>query len=130
MNLQAGAILTFELRVRSSPDALNTHVRYPGDSRQDGGLMSAIVDALLSELTNADLDVLAERLAPRLARLAVAEQKGDGGYLSADKAAEYLATSRERVYDLVQLRKLEPRRDGRRLLFRRGDLDAYLEACR
>jgi hypothetical protein len=27
----------------------------------------------------------------------------------------------------VQLGKLEPRRDGRRLLFRRADLDAYLE---
>jgi excisionase family DNA binding protein len=39
-----------------------------------------------------------------------------------------LACSRGHLYDLVQLGKLKPRRDGRRLLFRRGDLAAYLEA--
>lgn len=48
-------------------------------------------------------------------------------WVDAAGAAEYIAASRERIYDLVQLGKLEPRRDGRRLLFRVADLDAYLE---
>jgi hypothetical protein len=37
-------------------------------------------------------------------------------WLDASGAATYLATSKGRVYDLVQLGKLSPRRDGRRLL--------------
>jgi len=86
--------------------------------------MSAIVDALLAELDDQALDALAELLAPRLAdRLA---QRTAPAWLDAAGAAEYLAASRERIYDLVQLEKLRPERDGRRLLFRRDDLDAYL----
>lgn len=88
--------------------------------------MSAIVDALLAELDDAALDALAERLAPRLAaRLA---SKDAPAWLNAEQAAAHLSCSRGRLYDLVQLGKLDPRRDGRRLLFRRADLDAYLEA--
>ena len=47
--------------------------------------------------------------------------------LSTDDAARHLACSRDRLYDLVQLGKLKPRRDGRRLLFKLTDLDTYLE---
>jgi len=49
-------------------------------------------------------------------------------YLSTEQAAKYLAAKPARVHDLVALGKLTPRRDGRRLLFRRDDLDAYIEA--
>ena len=49
-------------------------------------------------------------------------------WLNSDEAAQYLGCPRSRIHDLVQLRRLEPARDGRRLLFRRSDLDAYLEA--
>jgi excisionase family DNA binding protein len=73
------------------------------------------------------LAILAERLAPRL--LARLSQDHDASpWLNAEQAADYLACSRDRLYDLAQLHKLEPRRDGRRLLFKRCDLDAYLEA--
>lgn len=90
--------------------------------------MSAIVDALLTELTDSDLDRLAELLAPRLAgRLTHGHAPR---WLNSEQAAEYLGCPRGRIHDLVQLRKLEPRRDGRRLLFKRDDLDAYLEASR
>ena len=51
-------------------------------------------------------------------------------WLDADGAAAHLATSRDRIYDLVQVRALHPHRDGRRLLFRREDLDRYLEDSR
>jgi len=44
-------------------------------------------------------------------------------------AARHLCCSPGRIHDLTQLGKLRPRRDGRRLLFRREDLDAYLESA-
>lgn len=87
--------------------------------------MSALARALLAELDDDALDALAEALAPRLAaHLAATEADG---WLNTEEAASYLACPRGRIHDLVQLGKLEPRRDGRRLLFRRSDLDAYLE---
>jgi excisionase family DNA binding protein len=49
-------------------------------------------------------------------------------WLDTRRAAEHLATSPARIHDLVALGKLTPRRDGRRLLFRRDHLDAYVEA--
>ena len=49
-------------------------------------------------------------------------------WLSTEQAAAYLAAKPAWIHDLVQLGKLTPRRDGRRLLFARADLDAYLEA--
>jgi excisionase family DNA binding protein len=85
---------------------------------------SPIVAALLAELDDEALAVFADRLAPLLAsRL----NGRDEGWLNAEGAARYLACSRGRLYDLVQLGKLKPRWDGRRLLFRRADLDRYLE---
>ena len=91
--------------------------------------MSVLATALLAELDDQALDQLAALLAPRIAvALAVrgASQK-EAGWLNSDQAAEYLGCPRSRIHDLVALRRLEPRRDGRRLLFRRSDLDAYLE---
>jgi excisionase family DNA binding protein len=89
--------------------------------------VSMLAQALLDELDDEVLDRLAELLAPRLVDWLVRQ---DGPvWVDAAGAAEHLSTSRGRVYDLVQLGKLEPRRDGRRLLFRRADLDAYLEAA-
>jgi len=87
-------------------------------------MSSAVVSALLADLDDAALAELADRLAPLLAdRIGSASP-----WLNVEDTARYLACDRGRVYDLVQLRKLDPRRDGRRLLFRRADLDAYLEA--
>lgn len=67
-------------------------------------------------------------IAQQVAEIQAAQQSPtqSDGYLSTVAAAEYLATSPSRIHDLVQLRKLEPLRDGRRLLFRRCDLDRYL----
>jgi excisionase family DNA binding protein len=88
---------------------------------------SPILRALLDELIHDEtaLDELAAALGPRLGRLRLVESRPDG-WLNAEQAAEYLACSRDRLYDLVQIRKLEAQRDGRRLLFRRSDLDAYV----
>lgn len=43
-------------------------------------------------------------------------------------AAAYLDCPKSRIHDLVRLGKLKPHRDGRRLLFRRANLDAILDA--
>jgi excisionase family DNA binding protein len=71
-----------------------------------------------------------EQIAQRVAELLSTDRPrsvDQDGYLNADQAAAYLACPKGRIYDLVQLRRLRPVRDGRRVLFRRCDLDAYLE---
>lgn len=74
------------------------------------------------ELTDDQLDALAMRVA------AILDSSPPSPWLDAAGAAEYLSTSRDRIHDLVALKKLTPRRDGRRLLFKREDLDAYVES--
>jgi excisionase family DNA binding protein len=85
----------------------------------------------VSELTLNLPDELLEQIAQRAAEL-VAErrQPARSPWLNTDQAADYIATKPSRVHDLVSLGKLTPRRDGRRLLFRREDLDRYLEDSR
>jgi excisionase family DNA binding protein len=90
-------------------------------------MSSSLAAALLAELDDQALDVLAERLAPLLADR-LAQRDGLPAWLDTKAAALYLSCSPGRIHDLVGLRKLEPRRDGRSLRFRRSDLDAYLEA--
>jgi excisionase family DNA binding protein len=81
--------------------------------------------ALTVQLSNAQLEQLAALVAPLLADRSPAPVTS---WLDTAGAAEHLCCSPGRIHDLVQLGKLTPRRDGRRLLFRRADLDAYLEA--
>lgn len=66
---------------------------------------------------------LAEQLEPRLS-------PPREPYLNADEAAEYLACSRRRIYDLVECGAVNSFRDGRRLLLKRSDLDAYVDERR
>ena len=77
------------------------------------------------------LDALLERVAERAAELVLKRQAASASpWLSTKAAADYIAAPVGRIHDLVQLRKLTPHRDGRRLLFRREELDAYLGAGR
>ena len=70
------------------------------------------------------LDALATLVA---ARLGLGGGAASPTWLDTNGAADYLCCSTGRVHDLVALGRLLPGRDGRRLLFRRDDLDAYLE---
>jgi excisionase family DNA binding protein len=85
--------------------------------------------------TGVTLDIpedLIEQIARRAADL-LAERRPSNGlspWLSAPEAAERLRCDRDRIYDLIALGKLTPRRDGRRVLLHRDDLDTYLEASR
>ena len=47
-------------------------------------------------------------------------------WIGVAEAAEHLACKPQRLYELVHQRRLTPGRDGRRLVFRRSDLDRYL----
>lgn len=85
----------------------------------------SLADAILSELDDAALDRLAQLLAPRLSI-------GDATtpWLTVDEAAERIRGTRQRVYDLVHQGRLQPARDGRRVLFHRDDIDRYLASGR
>ncbi len=48
-------------------------------------------------------------------------------WLNVTDAAERLRCGKDRIYDLIALGKLHPRRDGRRVLLHCDDLDAYVE---
>jgi excisionase family DNA binding protein len=82
------------------------------------------MSTLSVELPDDVLEQIAERAAAIVAKR---QQPATTPWLSTRAAAEYLCCTPDRVHDLVSLRKLVPRRDGRRLLFKRDDLDAYLE---
>ena len=83
----------------------------------------------MSDLSIALGDDFVERIAGRVADLLVEQQlaaQQTDRWLNVDQAAEYLAAPKSRVYDLVGQGALSPGRDGRRLVFRRADLDTYL----
>lgn len=71
---------------------------------------------------------LIERIAQRTAELlAEREDNRDEPYMGIEEAARYLAAPVSRIRDLKAQGKLRHYRDGRRLLFRREDLDAVLD---
>jgi excisionase family DNA binding protein len=73
---------------------------------------------------------LVEQIAERAAAIVADLERPVPRWLDTKGAADYLACRPDCIHDLVQLGKLHPRRDGRRLLFRPADLDAYLEGSR
>ena len=73
------------------------------------------------------LDVLAERVADRLAEHLAEQEPPSAAWMTSDEAAAYLRCDAKRVSELQREGKLRCGRDGRKLLFRRADLDAYLE---
>ena len=79
-----------------------------------------VVAALLDELA-ADPDAL-DRL-----RELVDAGGGPEPWIDVAAAAEHLACKRQRIYDLVHADRIPHHRDGTRLLFRRSELDAWLE---
>ncbi len=71
------------------------------------------------------IDAIASRVVELLeARGLTAEPASP--FFDVEGAADYIAAKPQRIYDLAHDGRLTPRRDGRRLLFRRADLDAYL----
>jgi excisionase family DNA binding protein len=76
-------------------------------------------------------DVFVQAIAERVAHLLADSLAGGDSpepWIGVEQAAEHLACPPSRIYDLVSQRRLTPRRDGRRLLFKRSHLDAAIEA--
>jgi excisionase family DNA binding protein len=88
------------------------------------------VDTLLpipSPLIDALADAIAVRIGDKCAEN-TSRETDLSVWMNAEQAASYMGDAPvSRVHDLVQQRKLIPHRDGRRLLFKRAELDAYLE---
>jgi excisionase family DNA binding protein len=83
--------------------------------------------ALELRVPEAFAHAIAERVADLLAAsLNTASQPEP--WVGVEQAAEHLACPTSRIYDLVSQRRITPRRDGRRLLFKRSQLDAAIEA--
>jgi hypothetical protein len=85
------------------------------------GVGHAAPFSLLVTFTDEQMEEIARRAA-----LLVAVPEASS-WLDTRGAADHIAATPARVHDLVALGKLTPRRDGRRLLFRREDLDVYVE---
>ena len=85
-----------------------------------------LLGALEHTSLDALLDALAERVADRLAEH-LAEREPPSAWMTSDEAAAYLRCDTKRLSELQREGKLRCGRDGRKLLFRRADLDAYLE---
>jgi excisionase family DNA binding protein len=76
-------------------------------------------------------DAFVQAIADRVAELLTDTLAGGSApesWIGVEQAAEHLACPTSRIYDLVSQRRLTPRRDGRRLLFKRSHLDAAIEA--
>ena len=68
-----------------------------------------------------------DAIATRVAELLQPAPGAPEPWIGVDEAAAHLACKPQRIYDLVSQRRLPFRRDGRRVLFRRSDLDGYLD---
>jgi excisionase family DNA binding protein len=90
--------------------------------------VSAFVDLLLSELDDAALDLLAERLTPRLAERLGQNGAPQSGWLDVAGAAEYIRCPKSRIYALVSANRISFHKDGSRTLFRREELDEYVRS--
>lgn len=75
-------------------------------------------------LSDAALELIADKVAEILdARRGRDEPEP---WIGVAEAAEHLHCKPQRIYALVHQRRLKPRRDGARLLFRRSELDVWL----
>jgi excisionase family DNA binding protein len=70
------------------------------------------------------LEVIAERAAAIVQRR---QPVGADPWLGVHEAADHLACPASRIYALVSARRIPHHRDGSRLLFRRSELDAWVE---
>jgi excisionase family DNA binding protein len=84
-------------------------------------------DGAMIELTVTLTDQQLAEIAERAAALVSTGPQEGTPWLNVTDAAERLRCGKDRIYDLIALGKLHPRRDGRRVLLHRDDLDAYIE---
>jgi excisionase family DNA binding protein len=92
------------------------------------GSRSTDVDPAERSLNLAFPHALVEAIAERVAELlADAMSSQPEPWIRVEEAAEYLACPRSRIYALVSKREIPHQKDGSRLLFRRSELDEFIE---
>jgi excisionase family DNA binding protein len=79
----------------------------------------------LCETLDAMVDYLVERVAVATRD---ASASGVSPYLTVDEAADYLRCPKKRIYSIKA--DIPHLREGKRILFRRSDLDAFLDENR
>jgi excisionase family DNA binding protein len=85
------------------------------------GVFIPVTEELIEAIAARVVEMMADNPEPESG---VAENKHT--WLNVKHAAQHLDCPESRIYDLVALGELAPERDGRRLLFTRADLDAYV----
>jgi excisionase family DNA binding protein len=97
----------------------------PRDLRERGAGALHKNGALSLALPAELVELVAERAAELVAaRVASAPE----GWIGVVEAAEHLACPRSRVYALVSAGRIPHAKDGSRLLFKRSQLDAWVQA--
>jgi excisionase family DNA binding protein len=71
-------------------------------------------------------DELVEQAAVRAAELLAEDVTEPDGFLDVNGAAEFLVCPKSRIYALVSAGRIPHYKDGSRLLFDRGELQAYV----
>ena len=69
-----------------------------------------------------------DAIARRVAQLLAEQNATRSPWMTAEQAAEYIAAPVSRVRKLTMTGELPHHRDGRRVLYHRDDLDAYVRA--
>jgi len=80
------------------------------------------------ELPPEALDVLVEEVVARVLERLERTRSGSSPWLTLAQAADYLALPRGRLYKLTAAKAIPCRRVGSRILLRRDELDAWLDA--
>jgi excisionase family DNA binding protein len=76
------------------------------------------------------VEAMADRMVELLDERGLLAARGPEPWIDVDAAAAYVGKKRDRLYDLAAQGAIAHGRDGRSVLFRRSDLDAYLTAHR
>lgn len=93
------------------------------------GMSSPFASLLLAELDDDALDLLAERLGPRLRAAVGMEALAPDEWLrGAERIAAYIDAPPSRVYALHGAGRIPTHKDGSALVARRSELDAWLLA--
>lgn len=87
-------------------------------------LEQAVSAGLTVDVPPSLIDAIAERVAELLE---ARRPTGPEPWIGVEAAAEHLNCRPQRIYNLIGQGELPHRKDGRRLLFRRSDLDAWLD---
>jgi len=76
-------------------------------------------------IADTEIQALEHRISEHL--LELLHDKLPSPWMNVDQAADYLAWSKKRLYNLVSKAEIPHRKQGNRLLFNRSELDRWLD---